>query len=721
LERAFATSKMDNSTVERLLELMATREVPPPEKVHSWGKIMVNPKPGESFLSWLTRQAWAFSITPKKLVQSEKEYWLIKENISLSVHREWLLKSDVLPISTAWENVLQQRGLNIEISELQLNISKWFDLASEPKITKKILKNYYLYVLRYCPLCWKDENSRYFRILWRLPFVLVCPEHGVELKEYCSSCGELLFSEKKRNKSLVIIFQDLKEEWLTKCRFCNHSLLEEAVKEKPELATLQKKVLNTLLSDSNWATPRGYLIFWHTYLTAIEKQKPDSVETHLKFMDTMSKRPPLILNSKYYSREFLTEIEWRLQAVTLHLSGISYEYLSRKFDLTNWSIMIFVKELLKGKPIDYIIKRQLGYRGKLGLELAQAELRELKDKKGRLPLAVDIETGGIRSAIGDQEWVSFGVKKWNDLLRKTFGEINTQMGVYIGQQGLEMAIAELREFKVKHGRLPKSHETGTGGIIDAIVRGEWFSFGIRNWNDLLRKTFGKVNKEKGLYGGKQGLERAIAELREFKGKYSRLPKSTDTEMGWISYTIYRREWVSFGIKKWNDLLRKTFGEVNIDTGKYTGKHGLERAITELLDFKTMHGRLPKSNDKKMSSIKGVIIRGEWASYGIMKWNDLLRKTFGEVNMEMGMYTGKQGLDRAIAELLDFKTMHGRSPNSNDKEIHGIKGAIIRGEWASVGINKWNDLLMKTFGEINTRMGAGKQGLNFWNSKASMIG
>jgi len=33
------------------------------------------------------------------------------------------------------------------------------------------------------------------------------------------------------------------------------------------------------------------------------------------------------------------------------------------------------------------------------------------------------------------------------------------------------------------------------GIINAIQRSEWSSHGIEKWNDLLRKTFGDVNKE----------------------------------------------------------------------------------------------------------------------------------------------------------------------------------------------------------------------------------
>ncbi len=173
--------------------------------------------------------------------------------------------------------------------------------------------------------------------------------------------------------------------------------------------------------------------------------------------------------------------------------------------------------------------------------------------------------------------------------------------------------------------MPKSIETG--GINGAIGRGEWASYGIMKRNDLLMKTFGKVNLQSGKYNDGPGLELAINELKLFKAQHGRLPKACDKEMGGIIGAIYRKEWVIFGIKKWNDLLMKTFGEVNTEKRIYICKQGLDRAIAELLAFKVKHGRLPKTKDKEMFGIRGAIIRGEWVSFGIKKWSDLLKKTF----------------------------------------------------------------------------------------------
>ncbi len=270
----------------------------------------------------------------------------------------------------------------------------------------------------------------------------------------------------------------------------------------------------------------------------------------------------MINDSNYYSQELLAETERRLQIATLYLSGTSAKKLSKKFGPTEFSIRAFAKDLLNGKPVDEIMKRQYGHIGKLGLELAQAEIRKFKATHGRLPISRDKEMASIYGAIYEGEWVAFGIRKWNDILIRTFGEVNIEVGVYTGAQGLQRAIAELRAFKAEHGRLPKTNDKEISGVITAINYREFASLGIRKWNDLLRRAFGIVNVEMGIYTGERGLQRAVSELWAFKASNGRLPKSGDKEMSGIREAIKREEWVPYGIQKWNDLLRKTFGTIN---------------------------------------------------------------------------------------------------------------------------------------------------------------
>ncbi len=146
----------------------------------------------------------------------------------------------------------------------------------------------------------------------------------------------------------------------------------------------------------------------------------------------------------------------------------------------------------------YILSEIL-YIGKFGLELAQAELRAFKTKYGRLPKYEDKDLGGIIGAINRREWFSFGIETWNDLLRRTFGEVNSGLRIYAGKQGMKRAIAELKDYKIKHKRLPANKTKRWVLIRGAVNCGEWISFGVGTWDDLLIA----VNKDRMHFGPKK--------------------------------------------------------------------------------------------------------------------------------------------------------------------------------------------------------------------------
>ncbi|MFQ5977292.1 MAG: TniQ family protein [Candidatus Heimdallarchaeota archaeon] len=250
-------------------------------KNHSWEKMLILPKEGESFLSWLLRQAWAFDITLRRFIQTEKEYWAAHENISLLFPRKWkwLENIDLVPISLNFEDKLRQRGLLVDVEKLRVDISKWIDLSKKSKIDKYQLRNYYHYRLRYCPKCWEDEKNRYFRKIWRLPFVFVCLDHGVELKESCDSCGKILYDES--------ILQDFQPRYLLECPHCNQSLVGVTLEEEPEITLLQKKIIRILQSNLPWASPKGYLVLWKSYQMAIGQHELNNVESHLRLMENI--------------------------------------------------------------------------------------------------------------------------------------------------------------------------------------------------------------------------------------------------------------------------------------------------------------------------------------------------------------------------------------------------------------------------------------------------
>lgn len=308
------------------------------------------------------------------------------------------------------------------------------------------------------------------------------------------------------------------------------------------------------------------------------------------------------------------------------------------------------------------------------------------------------------------------------MLVNVFNEINIDQKKYIGDEGLEIAVKELLDFKNRTGKIPKAPDFYE--LKNAIYRGEWLSYGIKKWNDLLNyvfgevnlliqndyhATFGIVNRESNKYMGKVGLERAIQDLRDFKQKYGKKPNSSEADT--IYGIVSEGRWKEFGITTWNDMLQSEFNEIFLDREKYKGKKGLEIAIQEMMQFKDEHNRKPKSNE--MTRINNAITRGEWINFGIKTWPNLLLHVFGEIYMEFGKYDGKEGLVKAIQELKDFQKTNSRIPTMHDKGIQGINNAICRKNWKDFGINRWNDLMMTTFGVMNKEIGKylGEEGLN----------
>ncbi|MFX1514259.1 MAG: TniQ family protein, partial [Promethearchaeota archaeon] len=252
----------------------------PQTQFHSWGKMLVHPKKGESFLSWLMRQAWMFNLTPLELLQSEQAYWLRAKNISLSLPRSglWLAKIDVLPLDSVFNNIVKERGLIPKIETLQVDLSQWIDLAKldNPRVLHNKLQIFYRFNLCYCPVCWNDVNTRYFRTQWRLPFILVCSEHGAILRELCPSCNKTLFDKSQ--------LKAIQPDWFINCNSCGQSLLDNQIKENPTLKQLQHNIHRILIQDKSWGTSEGYSTLWNSYISVIGQNDIVDAEQKLKII-----------------------------------------------------------------------------------------------------------------------------------------------------------------------------------------------------------------------------------------------------------------------------------------------------------------------------------------------------------------------------------------------------------------------------------------------------
>ena len=148
-----------------------------------------------------------------------------------------------------------------------------------------------------------------------------------------------------------------------------------------------------------------------------------------------------------------------------------------------------------------------------------------------------------------------------------------------------------------------------------------------SWNDLLKFVFGKINKEQNKYKGREGFNKAIQILKDFKKGFGKFPASNNKGI----YTIYNNAsneiWSDFGINNWNDLLKTTFGKIHNEKNKYIGRAGLDKAKKELLRFEKTYGKRPVSKSKGMNTIYTYARLGKWKKYGIASWNDLLEEIF----------------------------------------------------------------------------------------------
>lgn len=421
-----------------------------------------------------------------------------------------------------------------------------------------------------------------------------------------------------------------------------------------------------------------------------------------------------ILHPEYYSGGLMLEVKKRFKAATEYLSQNqnSITKIAKYHKVSLLLLKKFGNDLIKGKTLREVINNQFYFTCKFGLDIARAELRFLYDEKERLPKVSDEGLRGITGAVDRGVWQKHGIYTWNDLLEAIFGEVNLKHNVYTGSEGLVFAQMKLREFWNKKGQLPKVKDKDMNKIRSAISKGNWYEFGIKTWNDLLKHTFGEVNNKTNFFKGKDSLNKVQTILRISKNQNGRLPRAMDKEMRSIRSAIDRGYWYEAGIFTWNNLLERTFGFVTLKQKYYTGKKGLENAQKKLLKFKQRTGRLPRNNDLGMTSVAGAIRRGNFRQYGINTWNILLKQTFGEVNLEQNKFTGEKGLENVKKNLREFQKRNDRLPKASDAIGRIIVSAISRGTWQNQGIKTWNDLLKQTFGKINLEQGvySGEKGL-----------
>ncbi|MHA1150868.1 MAG: hypothetical protein ACTSR8_21825 [Promethearchaeota archaeon] len=313
---------------------------------------------------------------------------------------------------------------------------------------------------------------------------------------------------------------------------------------------------------------------------------------------------------QFYSKELKDILNRHFQAVIEYLQGNSLYETAIKYNLTKRILTRITRDILNRKSMEELLRSLIGNQGELGLELAVTDLKIFYFENRSLPKTKQEGMITIRNAIHtNNHWEEFGINSWEDLLIYAFGQEKIKELRDLEENNLfNKAILELKASYNKNSRLPKFQDKETYWIGGAVTRGIWRKFGIYTWNDLLKQVFGKTNLEHNIYEGTEGFNRAKEELRNFYEKFNKLPTAKDFDS--IRNTIARKAWEKYDILKWNDLLFKVFGKVNLSLQNfYTNSDSLILVKNQLKSFKEKNGRLPKSTDIEMASIKGAVSRG----------------------------------------------------------------------------------------------------------------
>ena len=238
---------------------------------------------------------------------------------------------------------------------------------------------------------------------------------------------------------------------------------------------------------------------------------------------------------------------------------------------------------------------------------------------------------------------------------------------------------------------------------------DFVSLTISNSNfdfDLVPRSFEAIFNANGWYG-EIGLEYASSRLLTYSNVHTDPTSSSivlpiATKFPSIINNLYnRKNWHQFGVMTWNDLLRHTFGTVNIDHAFSISAITFNFAKKELEDMHKKNSRLPRLSDSNLTNAIGkACIKGNFIDKDITSWNELLRMIFGVVNNDYNKYSGDDGFQNARKFLLLFQNKIGRIPTLKDQGMDSFIRPIKNGKWEDKGIKTWNDLLIEVYGEIN---------------------
>lgn len=143
----------------------------------------------EIFSSWIVRTAYAHKTHPHTFTNQYLNY---------RQHSFFLTENDIT-LDAKMIKIIEQKSYNkIDIQSLMLKTYSGY-------IQKNIYKNSpntFFSHLKYCPICFREDTTPYFRKKWKVIFYNICYKHQCYLYEYCPKCKTKLDISKMYDNEL---------------------------------------------------------------------------------------------------------------------------------------------------------------------------------------------------------------------------------------------------------------------------------------------------------------------------------------------------------------------------------------------------------------------------------------------------------------------------------------------------------------------------------------
>lgn len=153
---------------------------PPPVRAGQL-PLTVRPLPGEWTISWLTRTAHRFAITPRALLQATG---VIRQTVSTAAAQRRALAPQRLRLLGLSEDDAAELGAPHPTADA---------LRRNQTLYERPTRRVELPGLRYCPACLASDVPAWSKA-WKLTTTLVCIEHHLVLIDACPGCGRRPFS-----------------------------------------------------------------------------------------------------------------------------------------------------------------------------------------------------------------------------------------------------------------------------------------------------------------------------------------------------------------------------------------------------------------------------------------------------------------------------------------------------------------------------------------------